>query len=81
MIILLFVYLDHYEKVREHQNLAPIPAFSKRPETRICPNHNDTRAQLLGLGSVSLQFSLETRLESESFEPLIDFLAFLVQKL
>ena len=30
---------------------------------------------------VSLKFSLETRLESESFEPLIDFLAFLVQKL
>ena len=28
-----------------------------------------------------LKFSLETRLESESFEPLIDFLAFLVQKL
>jgi len=27
-----------------------------------------------------LKFSLETRLESESFEPLIDFLAFLVQK-
>jgi len=25
--------------------------------------------------------SLETRLESESFDPLIDFLAFLVQKL
>ena len=32
-------------------------------------------------GSISLKFSLETRLESESFEPLIDFLAFLVQKL
>jgi len=31
--------------------------------------------------SVSLKFSLETRLKSESFEPLIDFLAFLVQKL
>ena len=31
--------------------------------------------------SVSLKFSLETRLESESFEPLIHFLAFLVQKL
>jgi len=31
--------------------------------------------------SVSLKFSLETRLESESFEPLINFLAFLVQKL
>ena len=31
--------------------------------------------------SASLKFSLETRLESESFEPLIDFLAFLVQKL
>jgi len=31
--------------------------------------------------SVSLKFSLETRLESESFEPLIDFLAFLVPKL
>ena len=31
--------------------------------------------------SVSLKFSLETRLESKSFEPFIDFLAFLVQKL
>jgi len=38
------------------------------------------RAQPLGQ-SVSLKFSLETGLESESFEPLIDFLAFLVQKL
>ena len=38
------------------------------------------RAQPLGQ-SVSLKFSLETRLESESFEPLVDFLAFLVQKL
>jgi len=38
------------------------------------------RAQPLGQ-SVSLKFSLETRLESESFESLIDFLAFLVQKL
>ena len=37
-------------------------------------------AQPLGQ-SVSLKFSLESRLESESFEPLIDFLAFLVQKL
>jgi len=38
------------------------------------------RAQPLGQ-SVSLKFSLETRLESKSFEPFIDFLAFLVQKL
>jgi len=38
------------------------------------------RAQPLGQ-SVSLKFSLETRLESESFEPLIDFLVFLFQKL
>jgi len=38
------------------------------------------RTQPLGQ-RVSLKFSLETRLESESFEPLIDFLAFLVQKL
>ena len=38
------------------------------------------RAQQLGQ-CVSLKFSLETRLESESFEPLIVFLAFLVQKL
>jgi len=38
------------------------------------------RAQPLGQ-SVSLKFSLETRLESKFFEPLIDFLAFLVQKL
>jgi len=38
------------------------------------------RAQPLGQ-SVSLKFSLETRLESESFQSLIDFLAFLVQKL
>ena len=28
-----------------------------------------------------LKVSLETRLKSESFEPLIDFLAFLVQRL
>jgi len=32
-------------------------------------------------GSILLKFTLETRLESESFEPLIDFLTFLVQKL
>jgi len=38
------------------------------------------RAQPLGQ-SVSLKFSLETRLEPEFFEPLIKFLAFLVQKL
>ena len=38
------------------------------------------RAQPLGQ-SILLKFSLETRLESESFETLIDFLAFLVQKL
>ena len=38
------------------------------------------RAQPLGQ-SISLKFSLENRLESESFEPLINFLAFLVQKL
>jgi len=38
------------------------------------------RAQPLGQ-SVSLKFSLETRLESECFEPLIDFLVFLVQNL
>ena len=38
------------------------------------------RAQSLGQ-NVSLKFSMETRLESESFEPLIDFLVFLVQKL
>ena len=31
--------------------------------------------------SVSLKFSLEARLESKSVEPLINFLAFLVQKL
>ena len=30
--------------------------------------------------SISLKFSLETRLDSESFEPLVDFLAFVVQK-
>jgi len=38
------------------------------------------RAQPLGQ-SVSLKFSLETWLVSASFEPLINFLAFLVQKL
>jgi len=38
------------------------------------------RAQPLSQ-SVSLKFSLETRLESESFEPLINFLTFLVQNL
>ena len=38
------------------------------------------RAKPLGQ-SVSLKFSLETRLKSESFEPLVDFQAFLVEKL
>jgi len=38
------------------------------------------RAQPLGQ-SISLKFSLETRLESESFERLINFLVFLVQNL
>jgi len=37
-------------------------------------------AQLLDQ-RISLKFSLKTSLESESFEPLIDFQAFLVQKL
>jgi len=32
-------------------------------------------------GSISLKFLLDTRLKFESFEPLIRFLAFLVQKL
>ena len=32
-------------------------------------------------GSISLKFLLETRLESESFEPLIDLLVFWFQKL
>jgi len=40
------------------------------------------RLRTTALGqSISLKFSLETRLEFESFEPLIDFPAFLVQKL
>jgi len=38
------------------------------------------RAQPLGQ-SVSPKFLMETRLESESFEPLINFLTFLVQTL
>ena len=38
------------------------------------------RAQQLGQ-TISLKFSLENRHESKSFEPLISFLAFLVQKL
>jgi len=32
-------------------------------------------------GSILLKFSLETRLESESFEPLTNFLLFVVQTL
>ena len=39
-----------------------------------------SRARLLGQ-IISLKFSLETRLEFKSFEPLTDFLTFLVQKL
>ena len=34
------------KKFQEHRSLAPIPAFSKRPDTRICPNHNDTSEDL-----------------------------------
>ena len=37
------------------------------------------RTQLLGQ-SILLKFLLKTRLKSESFEPLIDYLVFLVQK-
>jgi len=32
-------------------------------------------------GPILPKFSLETRLESESFEPMIDFLAFLIHEL
>jgi len=32
-------------------------------------------------GSISLKFLMETRLETEPFETLVEFLAFLVQKL
>ena len=38
------------------------------------------RAQPLGQ-SISLKFSLQTGCKSKSFEPLINFLAFLIQKL
>ena len=38
------------------------------------------RAQPLD-GSILLMFSLQTRTESEAFEPLIDFLSFLVHNL
>jgi len=38
------------------------------------------KAQALGQ-TILLMFSLETRLESESFVPLMEFLAFLVKKL
>jgi len=40
----------------------------------------ENSAQPLGQ-SILLKFSLETRLESESIEPLTNFLAFLIQKL
>jgi len=46
VIILLFLYPDHHEKVREHRSLVPISAFLKRLDTRICPNHNDTSKDL-----------------------------------
>jgi len=42
----------------------------------------DTHAiDLFNFGSISLKLSLETRLEPESFEALIDFLEFQVQTL
>jgi len=34
------------KKFRKHRSLAPIPAFSKRLDTRICANHNDTSEDL-----------------------------------
>jgi len=34
------------KKFRVNRSLAPIPAFSKRLDTRICPNHNDTPEDL-----------------------------------
>jgi len=30
------------KKFRENRSLAPIPAFSRRLDKRICPNHDDT---------------------------------------
>jgi len=41
----------------------------------------ETAAPNCPIPSISLQFSIETRLESESSEPLIKLLAFLVEKL
>jgi len=46
----------------------------------ILPYLTRPRAQLLNR-SISLKGLMETTLESEPFKPLIDFLAFLVQKL
>jgi len=34
------------KKFQENRSLAPIPAFSRRLDTRICPNHNDTSEDL-----------------------------------
>jgi len=37
------------KKFREHRSLAPIRAFSKRLDTRICPNDNDTSEDLTNI--------------------------------
>jgi len=36
------------KKFPKYRRLAPIPAFSKRLGTRICPNHNDQACNQLG---------------------------------
>ena len=46
VIVLLFCTLTIIKKFREHRSLAPIPAFSKRLDTRICPNRNHTSEDL-----------------------------------
>jgi len=34
------------KQFREHRSVAPIPAFSKRLDTRICPGHNNASEDL-----------------------------------
>jgi len=72
----LFLPNSSLEQISSHE-LKTLPSIKNSPLTE--PSGSCLRTTDLG-PSISLKFSLKTRLEHKSFEPLIDFLAFLVQK-
>ena len=77
MGVVLCAYAVHGELQIQHNAIEVVATVGFSPFWLMLPG---LRAQLLDQ-SILLNFSLETRIEPKYFEPLIDFLAFLIQKL